>query len=467
MPFLFPIVLPVRKVRYRLLLCLLLLASGLETHVLADAQLFENARVLRGDGTALDSAAILLIDGVINAVGDPSAMQLPENLVRHDLQGKTVMPALIDAHAHLGYEGISDWGGQNYNRENLIDHLQRYAWYGFSAVFSAGSDPAALARQIQQEQRAGQTGGARLLFAAGMGPPGQGPNNQFLEQAIAVENALSMPILYGLENPQQARDTVRHLAAEQINFLKIWVDDRGGSQQKLSPDLYRAVASEATTLGMPVFVHQQAAGDMLDLIDAGVSGFLHGRLEAGFTPDIALAARLHNVFIVPNLGLAELRREAIGADPFLSATLPPMVADKLQTDPRVASPERNQSLELELRRSVATLLAADTAVVLGTDAGALPDHPFGYSGHRELEIYVRLGMTPMQAIIAGTSAAARALGLAGSGLIRTGYRGDLLVLNADPSVDIRNTREIAEVYLAGKRVDRDALQAEFTASAQN
>lgn len=453
---------PTFGLRWHSLCAALLLTLVTGPSLAAEALLFEQVRILGGDGSVLEDASLLLVDGVISAVGVSADMSLPANVERINLRGKTLMPALIDAHAHLGFEGSADWGAQNYTRENLLDHLNRYAWYGFSAVFSAGSDPAPLAQSIQRQQAAGELGGARLLFAAGMAPPGQGPNNQFLEQALLVEQALDMQILFGLAEPQQARESVRELARRNIGFIKLWVDDRGGTQEKLSPALYRAVAAEANSLGIPVLVHQQAAADMPDLIDAGVRGFLHGRLENGFTPEIAQAASERGVFIVPNLGLAALRREAIGVDPFLAATLSPLALSRLQVSPqRALEPPINAVQELALERSVAALLAAGTEVVLGTDAGALPDHPFGYTGHRELEIFVRLGMTPMQAIVAGTSAAARALGLLDSGEIRAGFRGDLLILDADPRDDIRNTREIYQVYLGGELLDRESLQATF------
>ncbi len=104
------------------------------------------------------------------------------------------------------------------------------------------------------------------------------------------------------------------------------------------------------------------------------------------------------------------------------------------------------------------MLAAEVDIVLGTDAGAVPDHPFGYTGHRELEIFVRLGMTPMEAIIAGTSKAAQSLGLTDLGLIEAGYSADLLILDDNPLNDIRNTRSINRVLLKGREIDRSQLE---------
>ncbi len=110
------------------------------------------------------------------------------------------------------------------------------------------------------------------------------------------------------------------------------------------------------------------------------------------------------------------------------------------------------------------LLEAGVDVVLGTDAGAAPDHFFGYAGHRELEIFVRLGMTPMQAIVAGTGRAAEQLGLSEQGTLAAGKSADFVVLEANPLEDIRNTRTIESVYLQGREVDREALRAQWTSN---
>lgn len=429
--------------------------------------LLQNVRVIVGDGSVLENAAVLLRGSSIQAVGNANELDFAPDVLRIDLSGKTLMPTLIDAHAHVGYEGYTSWGAENYSVGNLLDHLERYAFYGFGAVFSAGSDSVQLVTQVQLLLERGEATGARLLIAAGMAPPGQGPNNQFLAEVQEVAEQTGDTILYGLAAQELAQEAVIDAAALQYRFIKLWVDDRGGTQTKLEPPLYRAVMDEAERHGMAVVVHQQSANDMPDLIAAGTRGFLHGRLENGFTPAIAAAAAANNVFIVPNLGLAELRREAIGEDEFLAQTLPEATVQRLSVSTqRQAIPDRNAQLEQTLQDSFALLLAAGVDVVLGTDAGAVPDHPFGYTGHRELEIFVRHGMSPMQAISAGTAVAARVLGLEDTGMVKPGYRADLLVLDANPLEDIRNTRAIFRIYLGGQQIDRAALAQQFTLRAK-
>ena len=167
--------------------------------------LFEGARLILGDGGVIENGAFLVEGDRILEVGNTGEVTAPPGATSIDLAGKTVIPALIDAHAHLGYEGYTSWGSDNYSRENLIEHLERYAYYGFGAVFSAGSDPEDLALEVQRAQQASDAEGARLVFAAGMAPPGQGPNNQFLGHALAIAEQTGMTVLRGIASEEEGR----------------------------------------------------------------------------------------------------------------------------------------------------------------------------------------------------------------------------------------------------------------------
>jgi imidazolonepropionase-like amidohydrolase len=450
------------------LTCLALLQSlALFTVAPTQAQslLFANGTLIIGDGTVIENGSVLVTDGNIAAVGASAGMAAPDDVRRVDLGGKVLMPALIDAHAHLGYQSPASWGADNYDRANLIGNLQQYAYYGFGAAFSAGSDPDQLGLALQQEQASEREDTARFLFAAGMGPPGQGPNDAFLVETASVEARTGMTILRGIDSPVQAIERAREVQALGIEFIKLWVDDRGGSQTRMPADHYLPLIAEAMRQRVPVFVHQQYASDMLPLLDAGASGFLHGRLGPELSTEVAQATARERAFVVPNLGLGELRRETIGADALLAPVLPIAVRERLAMDnnQRQSTVSLDPQRESELRAAMTRLLDAGVDIVLGTDAGALPDHPFGYTGHRELEIFVRLGMTPMQALVAATGAAARHLRQADLGVLAPGRRADLLVLSANPLQDIRNTRQIDAVYLGGERVDREAIAQQLRA----
>ena len=278
-----------------------------------------------------------------------------------------------------------------------------------------------------------------------------------------MERRFDAQILYGVSDAYMGIEIVRQLADAETQFIKLWVDDRGGTQVKLSPEIYRAITNEAKDRSVDVFVHQQSATDMQDLIEAGVTGFLHGRFDSGFDRSLSDLLASSGVFVIPNLGLGELRSEAIGEDDFLKATLPAITARRVGNTNGNRSSLRQGSASEERMLSDRFMTAINSGVsfVLGTDAGAVPDHFFGYTGHRELQIYVRLGMTPMQALMSATSIAAQHLNLNDTGFLRIGYRADLLVLNTNPLEDIRFTEDIHSVYIRGERVDREGLSASW------
>jgi imidazolonepropionase-like amidohydrolase len=417
-----------------------------------------NGRIIVGDGSVIESGSVLLRDQLIWAVSD-SEISVNQATTVIDVSGKTIMPALIDSHAHLGFQSSSSWGAENYSLENIASNLEQYAYFGFAAAFSAGTDPQDLALSIQQKQSRNELGGARFLFAVGMGPVGQGPNELFLSQIAAVEKRMDTRVLRGLVDTIDAINAARETEKQGVPFIKVWIDDRGGSQTKLPPEIYKPLIAEGQRLRLKTFVHQQSSADMLGLIDAGAAGFLHGRLEQGFSREIARASRLHQVFIVPNLGLAELRRAPLGDDEFLRPVISPALQQQLsqRAAPSLSQQQAGAQLQRRLKHAFTLLSEERVDVILGTDAGAIPNHPFGYTGHKELEIYVRLGFTPMQALMAGTSQAAKHLNLPDLGMIAQGLSADLVVLSANPLDSISNTQLIERVFLKGRQIDRQSI----------
>lgn len=450
-------------------LVLLTAIPCLVSHAQDESVLLANARLIIGDGTVIENGAILIRGGMIEAVvaaGEPQ----PASDTVIDASGKTILPGLIDGHSHIGYEGYRTWGASNYTRENVIEHLQRYAYYGFSAVLSAGSDPHELAGDIQatQQQRLSSAAAdeleARLLFAAGMGPPNQGPNDDFLRHVLNYQQDNNATILTGLTTANRIPGQLDEIQNKGIKYLKVWVDDRGGSQIKLKPPLINVLGAEAKARDMLLLVHQQGASDMRALLRAGVSGYLHGRLGPNLDARLAQQLAANDTFLVPNLGLGLLRRENVANDRFLSETLKPITLNRMQRQFATRN-QRASDNTAELRRlqlSMRRLLDNNVDIVLGTDSGAVRDHFFGYTGHRELEIFVSLGMSNMQAIMSATSVAADRLGLAELGSLHIGKKADLLVLDENPLEDIRNTRRIAGVYIDGRRVNRRAMRQRWS-----
>src|SRR5262249_6743811 len=174
-------------------------------------------------------------------------------------------------------------------------------------------------------------------------------------------------------------------------------------------------------------------------------------------------------YVMPNIGTPErATHTAVPAwfgEPYLAGLLrdtePTDVIARMRAsfaNRDAATAERNGKNYAILQKSVAKLAAAGARIILGSDTG-LEDHPFGFAEQKELQMMSEAGMTPAQVIVAATSRPVAFLGLADRGTIAPGKRADFLVLDANPLDDIRNTRRIAGMYLAGKEIDRAALKA--------
>ena len=141
------------------------------------AVLYENARLIPGDGQpAIERAALLVRDGRISRVGRAGAVTLPQGAARVDLTGKTLIPTFINVHTHTGFQKGGTYAPENYGREVILQDLNRALYFGIAAVVSQGIDPGDTALRIRAEQAAGTLGGARLFLAGrGIGFPNAGP----------------------------------------------------------------------------------------------------------------------------------------------------------------------------------------------------------------------------------------------------------------------------------------------------
>ena len=430
----------------------------------AAVRLFTGARVIVGDGRVIDEGAFLVRGDLIVRVGSAGEVAAPPDASVVDLTGRTVMPALVNTHAHLGWERYTSWGSGNFTRENLIDHLQRHAYYGVGTIISTGSDREEIALEVRQAQRVGEVGGARYLVSPGLGIPGGGPNPRFTNDA-------GWWGLHGVTTPAGAREVVRAEAARGVRILKIWVDARDeqrGARVKLHPDIYAAILDEARVQDIRVIAHATTLEDHKRLLDAGARRFIHMPYDTRVDDEYLGLVAARNAFIVPTIGMVTRRepyRRPAYDDPFFQEQVPEevvaMLRDAAAGDAGSASRPRTAADEARAELIRDNFLRLRDHVILGTDAGAVGDF-FGYADHLELELFVRLGMTRAEALVAATTRAARAFGLDDTGAITAGRRADFLVLDANPLDDIRHTRQIAAVYLRGVEVDRAALRARWT-----
>jgi imidazolonepropionase-like amidohydrolase len=278
------------------------------------------------------------------------------------------------------------------------------------------------------------------------------------------------PVVRGITNDAEARQGVRAVAAQQIEFIKVWVTDRGGTQPKTKPEAYRALIDEAHKHNIRVVAHvTDGVDDAKDLARAGLDGAIHAVPDA----DAELAALLkkNNAFLTPAQGLG-LRGNIQGMrpwfeDPFFEEAAPPATLERYRQQQAKAPPPAAGALTFDQRltrtaQMIKVLMDSGVRIAIGTDSGALPDYPPGYPTHREMELYSRMGMTPEQIIVAATKSGAEALRLDKEmGTLEAGKQANLLVLDADPRADIKNARRIARVYLHGKEIDRAALRRKW------
>lgn len=416
---------------------------------------YEGATLITGDGGPPIGGGVLVVDqGVITDVGLAANVTIPEGATVVDLTGKTVMPTLVDLHGHVGYQRGLSYDEANYTRENLTDELNRYAYYGVGTIVSMGTDPGDLAFQLQAEQQAGTLGGARLHTAyRGFARPNAGPGAAALRASA-----------YGVSTEEEARALVAELAETPADFVKIWVDDRGGRVEKLTPDLYRPIIEEAHARGLQVIAHVFYLEDARELVEAGVDGFAHLVRDVEMDDDLVAAIVEHDVFVMPNLAISERGRHAEPPawvdDPLLLESVSPEVVARIRAsfDSRTSEgAARAAESYAAMQRSLKKLADAGARVVLGADTG-VQDHIQGFMEHRELELIVEAGLSPSDAIVAATSAPAQVLGI-DTGLLAPGKRADFLVLDANPMYGVTNTRQISAVYLNGQELDREALRA--------
>lgn len=242
----------------------LVFAFALCAYAQSGGVVYEGARLIVGDTNApIENGAFLVQNGRIAAIGPRSAVRAPAGAAHVNLTGKTVMPTLNNIHIHIGYEGFVSWSVENHTRANVLDHLQREAFYGVGAAETMGDQPVDFALAFQQDQLAGKfPPAARFFFAAGIAPPGGGPD------ALLIQGTTPLHAVYEVSTPEEAVAAVKKIAALNIKQIKFWVDNRDnnrGSRKKLSPEIYIPLIEEAHRHGIVVHTHATNLADQKPL----------------------------------------------------------------------------------------------------------------------------------------------------------------------------------------------------------
>ena len=423
---------------------------GTSPAVAQDATWFEGALLIDGSGgTPVEESAFLVEDGAFAWVGRRGSgeREPPPGAARVDLAGKTVIPALIDAHQHLGLTNVKDGTHRkdNYTRANLVEHLERSAYHGVAAAMSLGLEfDEALAFALRD---ADIPNAARFL-TSGRGiaaTPTAGPQQDY---------RLGIP--RGAQTEAEGRAAVAELDALGADLIKIWVDDRGGSVPKLGPAVYRAIIDEAHAMRVTSHLGSTSGlADAKDLLRAGIDGFAHTVRDRDIDDEHMALVRQHpDVWTIPNLPGSPVTRDDL---PWLAETLPPFEVDNLRAQAeRLATEGPGASFELQCR-NLARNREAGMIIGMGTDSGV----SVGWTTHTELRDMAQCGLSPMEVIVAATRVNAEILRLDDLGTVSAGKSASFVVLDANPLDDVTNSRRISGVYLRGEPVDREALRARF------
>ncbi len=397
--------------------------------VVRDVRLFDGEAVV-------ERATVVVRAGRVVAAGPGVAV--PSDLPVVEGRGHTLLPGLIDAHVHI-------WGGA------LAETLN----FGVTTVLDMFSDPGP-ARELRRTREALAPREHADLFSAGFlatAPGGHG--TQF---------GLPVPTL---TQPAEAPAWVAARLAEGSDFIKIVYEPRdanglGPPFPSVDRETLAALVQATQQRGRRAVVHVSRQFAARQALEAGADGLVH--VHADHVADAALVqlARERGAFVTPTLAVIA------GFDPTPPAARALREPVRFAADPQVRpflTPEQRRGLEqatvarLTMFRlgtalaSVRALHEGGVEILAGSDAPN-PGTAHGASLHHELELLVRAGLTPTQALRAATAAPARRFGLADRGRIAPGQRADLLLVAGDPSTDIRATRAIQRIWKNGAPVQR-------------
>jgi imidazolonepropionase-like amidohydrolase len=396
---------------------------------------FTGVRLIDGRSTApVDNAVVVVRDGRIAAAGAAGTVQPPPEATIVDLAGQSMIPGLITTHAHIVASDMRGTRPRAYTDETTEWQLTLFARHGVTTVWSLGGEQAAAFRARDVQATPGLQ--RSRIFVAG--------------DVIAAKT------------PDEARQRVAAVAAQKPDIVKIRVDDNLGTSAKMTPEVYRAVIDEAHARGLRVAAHIFYLDDAKALLRAGADVIAHSIRDRDVDDELIQLMTSSGAPYIPTL-TRELStfvyesRPAFFDDPLFLRHADPAVVARLEEPARQEAMRASKSARaykagLEVaKRNLKRLADAGVLIAMGTDSGATPERFPGYFEHLEMEMMAEAGMTPAQILRAATSDAARAMRMNDAGAIVPGAWADLVVVDRDPLADIRHTRAIRSVWIAGNR----------------
>jgi imidazolonepropionase-like amidohydrolase len=402
-----------------------------------------HGQVIDGNGGPPLADAVVLVRGDrIVAVGPGTVVSVPASARVIDARGRTVMPGLADLHVHLsgGWDGVSSdvLGYQRY--------LNALLYAGVTTIFDTGN-MLPFVQQLRQEVAAGRIPGPTIHM---VGPLVDGPDPAWPPLSIAVVSSAQLP------------KYVKQLKDARVDMIKAYVG--------LSDPMLRALVAAAAAESLRVVVDAGGRNGMANIALTGIAAFAHLGTRP-LTDETISIMRDRHVATMTTLAVTEFlsRRRLANLDfldlPLLRETMPPRFVAELRefaARPRpaprnAAAPRNGQGLEGAMA-NVKRLVDAGILVAAGTDA-PYPGVFYGESLHRELELIVEAGLTPLQAITIATKNAALFLREDGEwGTLEAGRRADVLIVSGNPAKRIGDTRNIEIVMQRGVVIDRTRLR---------
>lgn len=430
----------------------------------------KGGRVIDGTGRPPIENAVVVIEGEkIKAVFREGAAPIPSGATIIDASEKSILPGLIDVHVHFGASPGAGTSPEEFGQARRIHDLKAFLYCGVTTFKSLGDDQGkilSLRRRESIEHRISpRIFAVGRIFTAPGGHPAGTIFKSWPKEAVDTN-------VYQVETEQDVRAAIATQVADHVDGIKIVLDGGIASRPlpRLKVELLRLIIVEAHKNRLVVSVHCGSAQDVTDAVNAGADGIEHADQE-GLADETIKTMAQRGVYYTPTLAvfsqIARLQRGAnLANDPLVSRAVAPgllqglrayqsKLAETIKKSPdTVARDERRlTTAKLNTRRA----LISGVRICAGTDAGNQGVF-FGPALHRELALLVDAGLTPLQAITAATRNAAAYIGaLDRIGTTEPGKLADLLIVDGDPSTDIRATTRIWMVIKGGQRVDREGL----------
>jgi imidazolonepropionase-like amidohydrolase len=412
------------------------------------ATFFSGVRWISGDGSEpIENATVILYEDKVYQVGKEGELKAPKLSFQPKLEGKTIMPMMVNLSAYPGLSIAGDFAAKNYARETLIADLDRYAYYGVAAV-AAGGDADGLAFQIRDEQRQGKATGA-LLYTSGRGIAAKGGSGLLG----------NVPLLVTTED--EGRKAVGEMADRKADVLVLWAN---GMKSATSA----AVIDEAHKRNMKVFADAPSLTEAKDLVKAGVDALIASVREGDVDDELISLMKEKKVAYAPALSSLEAQfvysdKPRWRGESAMLELYPPGLSAYLGDQTFLLRYKRESDSE-SVRQQFATASKnlkklADGGVTIAFASGSGLPYTFpGYFEHHELELMAAAGIAPLDVIKAASASSAAALGAADLGALTPGKKANFIIVSDDPVKDIAATKGIDEVWINAQKVERAELK---------